>query len=471
MAAVEETAGPVNPLRGEAPPSPAGPAGDADGLVPAPVLAGSSVGQSRGLIFNHFDFIERARAKYGDVFRINVLRRDFRMHVTSHPDSAKALFLAKPDEAPSATGDSPLRPVVGPNTVLTAIGSRHLRQRKLLLPSFHGDAVDAYVASIERTVSAEIDRWRTGDTIELAPRMSDVTLDVIMAGVFGAEPPLEAGTPEAELRRLVRKSLALTTKPWWPLAEAPSLGHDSPRWPVRGQVQPVYDALDTLIRARRAVPEAERGEDILSILLAARDEDGVALTDEEIRMELLTLVLAGHETTANSLAWAMERLTREPVAYSNLREAVRVGGPEADAYVDATIHEAMRLRPVVPMIGRRIQSDWSFGDKRVPAGSLVTVSIVLMHRREDLYPRPHDFLPERFIDAPPGTYEWMPFGGGIRRCLGATLAMAEMRVVLRELTRRVDASADRPQPERERMRNVTLIPARGGRVRVDRIVS
>ncbi len=400
-----------------------------------------------------------------------MLRSDFQLHITCHPDYAKALFLAKPDQAPSSTGESPLRPVVGPDTVLTAIGSRHMRQRKLLLPSFHGDAVQAYVAAIERTIAAEIDGWQAGEVVELAPRMSDVTLDVIMSGVFGAEPPLQAGTPEAELRRLVRHALEQTTKPWWPAMEFPSLGHDSPRWPLRRNVEPVYRALDALVAARRAVPEAERGGDILSLLLAARDDEGVALSDQEIRMELLTLVLAGHETTANSLAWTMERLVREPAAYDALRDAVRGGGEQADAHLDAVIHESMRLRPVVPMIGRRLTGPWQFGGVLVPAGSLVTVSIVLMHRREDLYPRPHDFLPERFLGMPAGTYEWIPFGGGIRRCLGATLAMAEQRVVLRELTRRVDATYDRPAPERERMRNVTLIPARGGRVRLTRVTA
>jgi cytochrome P450 len=208
---------------------------------------------------------------------------------------------------------------------------------------------------------------------------------------------------------------------------------------------------------------------VLSLLLAARDEDGVALSDVEVRMELLGLVLAGHETTANSVAWAMERLVRTPAPYDRLRETVRGTGDEGAAYIEAVIHEAMRVRPVIPMVGRVVQRPWQLGDHQVHAGSAVLANIMLLHRREDLYPNAAAFIPERFLDAPAGTYEWIPFGGGIRRCLGATLAMAEMRIVLRELSQRVDMKFDRPQAERARLRNVTVIPTRGGRVRLTRV--
>jgi cytochrome P450 len=190
------------------------------------------------------------------------------------------------------------------------------------------------------------------------------------------------------------------------------------------------------------------------------------MTDEELRDELLTLVLAGHETTANSLAWTFERLLRTPHAYARLREEVRAGGagePGAD-YVEATIHESMRVRPVVPAIGRRVTVPWQLGEWRLPAGSSVVVSILLVHHREDVYPEPFAFRPERFLGVKPGTYTWIPFGGGIRRCLGATLAMAEQRVVLRAIARRTDMRAPDPAPERARHRNVTMIPERGAQV-------
>ena len=226
--------------------------------------------------------------------------------------------------------------------------------------------------------------------------------------------------------------------------------------------------LYAVIRARRASARAERSHDVLSLLLEARDEEGRPLTDEELRDELMTLVLAGHETTANSLAWTFERLLRTPAAYDRLRELVRSGDRGASAYIEATIHEGMRVRPVIPAIGRLVQRPWRLGEYVVPADTAVAVSVVALHHRHDVYPDPHVFRPERFLDRKPGTYTWVPFGGGVRRCLGATLAMAEQRVVLRAIAARVDLGADDQAPEHPRQRNVTMIPHRGGRVTVRR---
>ena len=220
-----------------------------------------------------------------------------------------------------------------------------------------------------------------------------------------------------------------------------------------------------MIAERRAEGAAE-GErtDVLSLLLHARDEDGAPLTDSELRDELLSLVLAGHETTANQLAWIFERMLRTPVSYDRLRELTRAGGPEGDAYVEATIHEGMRNRPVIPMIVRMVKRPWRFGEYVLPAGTPVAISIVALHHREDVYPDPLAFRPERFLEQKPGTYTWIPFGGGIRRCLGASLAMAEQRVVLEAIARRTDLSVAGAEPEHARQRNVTTIPSRGGRV-------
>ena len=222
-----------------------------------------------------------------------------------------------------------------------------------------------------------------------------------------------------------------------------------------------------LIAERRAAyaPTGQGGPiDVLSLLLEARDEQGQPLTDRELRDELLSLVLAGHETTANSLAWTFERLVRTPEPYDRLRELVRAGGPEADEYVEATIHEGMRNRPVVPMIVRKVTRPWRFGQYVVPAGTPVAVSIVALHHRPDVYPQPFAFAPERFLGRKPGTYTWIPFGGGIRRCLGASLAMAEQRVVLAAIARRTDLRAADPEPEHARQRNVTTIPDHGAQV-------
>ena len=201
----------------------------------------------------------------------------------------------------------------------------------------------------------------------------------------------------------------------------------------------------------------------------ALEEDYAQLTDEELRNELLTLVLAGHETTANQMAWAWERLVRTPDAHARLVDTVRAGGGAGDDdaskhAIETTITEAMRSRPVIPIIGRRVQVPWRLGEYAMPAGSVVSMSILLVHHREDLYPDPFAFRPERWDDRKPGTYEWIPFGGGIRRCLGAALAMAEQRVVVREMARRLDLEAATPEPEHAVHRNVTMIPSKGGRV-------
>jgi cytochrome P450 len=203
---------------------------------------------------------------------------------------------------------------------------------------------------------------------------------------------------------------------------------------------------------------------VLGLLLAARDEEGNALTDRELRDELLTLVLAGHETTANTLAWTFERLVRTPEPYARLREAVRDGGDDGDAYVEATIHEGMRVRPVIPGIARRVTVPWQLGEYRLPPGTPVAMSIALLHHRPDIYPDPFAFRPERFLGRSPGTYTWIPFGGGIRRCLGASLAMIEQQIVLRRMAERVDLRAEDPAPEQARHRNVTMIPQHGARV-------
>jgi cytochrome P450 len=373
----------------------------------------------------------------------------------------RSLFTAKPEEAPSLTGESPLRPIVGPNSVLTAVGPRHMRQRKLLLPPFHGEAVQRYTEMIAEAAEREIDRWPLGTPFQLAPRMQAITLDVIMAGIFGVESEPAPGTPEDGLRRQIRQMVALSTRPEAQLFELLNLASDEPIGPLRAFLAVLDKHVYALIEARRA--DGRERTDILSLLLGAETEEGERLTDQELRDELLTLVLAGHETTANSLAWAFERLLRHPAAYHGLREVAR-SDDDPDGYIEAVIHETMRSRPVIPIIGRRVALPWQLGEYRVPAETPVLLSILLLHHREDVYPDPFAFRPERFLGVKPGTYTWIPFGGGIRRCLGAALAMAEQRVVLRAIARRTQLEPADPAPERARHRNVTMIPGAGASV-------
>jgi cytochrome P450 len=451
-------------LVGDASPSPAGPAPD-DG---APVRLPPALPLPRALQTLRFsvrqiEFVFRARRELGEVFQLRGIVGGEIDAVTSHPDHVRSLFTAKPEEAPSLTGESPLRPIVGPNSVLTATGPRHMRQRKLLLPAFHGEAVQRYTEMIAEAADREIDGWPVGTPFKLAPRMQAITLDVIMAGIFGIEGRPARGTAEHGLRRAVRRVLDLSTRPEAQLAELLNLGRDEPVGMTRVMLGFLDRPLYAVISARRAATDHGERTDILSILLDAETEEGERLTDQELRDELLTLVLAGHETTANSLAWTFERLLRHPAGYDRLRDVAR-SDDDPDGYIEATIHEGMRSRPVIPIIGRRVTVPWQLGEYRVPAGTSVLMSILLLHHRDDLYPDPFAFRPERFLGRKPGTYTWIPFGGGIRRCLGAALAMAEQRVVLREIARRTDLYAPDPRPERARHRNVTMIPEAGARV-------
>ncbi|MCW2991659.1 MAG: cytochrome [Solirubrobacterales bacterium] len=453
----------VDMTGGEAPPSPAGPISEqaAARLAEPPWVPLPRALQVLRFNQRQIEFVFKARRKLGEVFRMQGVGSIDDAVVTSHPDHVKSLFTAKPEDAPSLTGESPLRPIVGPNSVLTAVGPRHMRQRKLLLPPFHGEAIDKYAEMISEAAEREIDRWPVGEPMALAPRMQAITLDVIMAGIFGIEGKPERGTPEHGLRSAVRNLVAASTWPVAQFAELLNIGSDEPVGPTKVGLAMLDRPTYQVIRERRTSDLTGR-RDILSLLLQATTEDGEALTDQELRDELLTLVLAGHETTANSLAWAWERLVRWPDAHDRLREAVR-SGDGADE-VERVILETMRSRPVIPMIGRRVKKPWQLGEYAVPAETPVAMSILLIHHREDIYPEPFAFRPERWETRKPGTYEWIPFGGGIRRCLGAALAMAEQRVVLEAMARRLDLEAEDPRPERAVHRNVTMIPARGARV-------
>jgi cytochrome P450 len=489
-AVTEATAGVSGPddsdeLReGTAPPSAAGPVDETVPIAMPPAVGLPRLLQGAGFGLRPLGFNLSNQRRLGDVWQMRLPTRADAFVVTGHPDHVKSLFTAKPDDAPSATGESPLRPILGPNSVLTLIGPRHMRERKLLLPPFHGEAVQRYVSMIAEVAEREIDRWQVGVPFALAPRMQAVTLDVIMAGIFGVDGRTARDTLEFELRETLRRFLRMSTRPLWALVELQNMGRQEPRGLLRLILRQTDRLLYQVIRERRAAGGGGRN-DVLSLLLEARDEDGQPMSDDELRDELVTLVLAGHETTANQLAWTFERLVRFPEAYDRLREAVRSDSrADADAYVEATIYEGMRARPVIPMIVRLVRRPWRLGSFVVPARTPVAMSIVGIHHREDLYPDPYVFSPERFVgrkqpDDPgadrsneagrrvvrkPGTYTWIPFGGGIRRCLGGALAMAEQQVVLEAIARRTDLAATDPAPEAGRQRNVTMIPQYGGRV-------
>ena len=446
-----------------APASSAGPisAEEAERLPRPPFVQIHPLAQLLHFNQRQIEFVFKARRVLGDVFALRTPEPNG-LIMTSLPDDVRSLFTARPEQAPSLAAESPLRPILGPNSVLTSVGERHMRQRKLLLPPFHGEAIERYTQAIAEATEREIDTWPLNTPFALAPRMQTITLDVIMAGIFGIEGRPKRGTPEHRLRSRTKALVALSSKPIAQVAELMNVRREEPVALTKAGIRFIDQPTYAVIAERRRADDLDERRDILSLLLQARTEEGEELTDDEIRSELLTLVLAGHETTANSLAWAWERLVRNPDAQERLVESVRSGdGEEA---IEMTITETMRSRPVVPIVGRRAMEPWRLGEYAVPADTPILISILLLHHREDLYEEPFEFKPERWLDRKPGTYEWLPFGGGIRRCLGAALAMAEQRAVLEATARRLDLAAEDPAPERALHRNVTMIPARGGRV-------
>jgi cytochrome P450 len=330
-----------SPLIREAPPSPAGPveAAEFEALQQPPEIPLPRWLQVLRFNQRQIEFVFRARRELGDVFRMRGVVPGGPV-ITSHPDHIRSLFTAKPELAPSLTGESPLRPIVGPNSTLTALGERHMRQRKLLLPSFHGKAVARYAEMIREIAEREIDLWQVGRPMALAPRMQAITLDVIMAAIFGIEGRPKVGTPEYGLRLATKELVAASTWRIAQVAELMNIGRDEPVGFTKAGLG-LLDMPTYAVIASRRTSDLEGRHDILSLLLQARTEDGEALTDRELRDELLTLVLAGHETTANSLAWTWERLVRHPDAYDRLRSAVR---DDDNADVDRAVEGTQAAR-------------------------------------------------------------------------------------------------------------------------------
>ena len=358
-ASAEEPAFPD--LVGEAPPSPAGPIEPAElaELGKPPIVPLPRTAQMLRFSQRQIEYVFGARRRIGETFRMRTAMPGGPV-VTSHPDHVRSLFTAKPELAPSLTGESPLRPILGTGSVLTSLGERHMRQRKLLLPPFHGEAIERYTEMITAATERELDRWPLNRPFALAPRMQAITLDVIMAGIFGIEGKPERGTPEDRMRSTVKRLVNASTSPVGQAGELLGIGREDASGVIKLGVAMLDRPTYAVIRARRADEGLAERRDILSLLLQARTEDGETMDDKEVRDELLTLVLAGHETTANSLAWAWERLVRNPEAHEALREATR-NGDNAEEQVEATIIESMRSRPVVPFIGRRVTVPWRFG--------------------------------------------------------------------------------------------------------------
>ncbi|HEX2070386.1 MAG TPA: cytochrome P450 [Thermoleophilaceae bacterium] len=410
-------------------------------------------------------FLESCKRRYGTPFTFKLSPRRT-VVITDDPAVIKQVFTSDPTKLLAGVGNEVLRPLLGPRSVLTLDEPEHMRQRKLLLPPFHGDRMKLYGEVIAAAARREMAGWPVGEPFAVQPSMQAITLEVIMRAVFGVRDDRERLEEIAgPLRRLLDSMADMRRLFTLQVASSKRNGPLSPwRHFRRTLLHPADEVLYEEIRAHRADADVGEREDVLSLLLSARDEDGRGLTDSELHDELMTLLLAGHETTATALSWTLERLVRHPDVLARLTEEVRAG--EGDDYLDAVIKESLRLRPVVPAVARYLTEPTELGGRVLPAGVHITPSIYLTHRNPAVYPDPDAFRPERFLERPAGTYEWIPFGGGTRRCLGATFALFEMKIVLGEVLRGFDLPATDEPDERIARRAITFSPARGGRIRV-----
>ncbi|HEX4186958.1 MAG TPA: cytochrome P450 [Solirubrobacteraceae bacterium] len=410
------------------------------------------------------DLLQRWRARYGDVFTVRLTGFGTGVYVVD-PDAIRELFTGDQSDLLAGEANSFMEPVLGPSSVLVLDGAEHLRQRKLLLPPFQGSRVSAFREVIREATAREIAGWRPGAELVLRERMRALTFEVICRAVFGVT------QPERVARMRERLVAVIDSSPIFMIA-APAradLGPFSPGRHFARRLRAADTVLLEEIERRRREPDLEERSDVLSLLLRARDEQGRPMTDAELRDELFTMLAAGHETTATGLAFAFELLLRNPPALERLRAEIEAGG--GDAYLDAVVKETLRLRPVLDAAERTLTRPRTVAGWELPAGVKVYPAIALVHLREDLYERAHEFRPERFVEDGAESYSWLPFGGGIRRCIGAALAHAEMAEVLRIAVASVELAPLGTRPDPVVLRGITLAPKHGVRVTVERRIA
>jgi len=409
-------------------------------------------------------FLVRYRERYGDIFTVRFPFFGEIVYVAD-PELVKEVFTGSPAVFHAGEANATLlEPALGPNSILSLDDAPHMRQRKLLLPPFHGERVRRYGELIEEVTRQDMETWPVGKPFALRTHTQRITLAVILRAVFGIR-------DQARIDRATRLIDAFSDRVTT-IVRFPALRRDlGPGSPWR-RFLAAREALDAFIyeevALRRAEIKSEKRDDVLSLLLRARHEDGTSMSDAELRDELVTVVGAGHETTATGLAWAMERLLRNRRALGLLRESLAAGRGD---YLEATVKETLRARPVIIDVARKLTAPATIGGYHLPRGTFVLPAIAALHMRADLYPEPQEFRPERFIGAKADTYSWIPFGGGIRRCVGAAFAEFEMRIVLREFVTRAALRAADTTPEKVKVRNITLAPQHGAEVVLERVLS
>jgi cytochrome P450 len=406
-------------------------------------------------------FLERGRARYGKRFTVRFPASP-PFVILSDPDEVKEVFAGPPEVLHPGEGARVLEPLVGKNSVILLDEAAHLEQRKLLLPAFHGEKMARLSGLMAEVAEREVESWPQGKDIPLQPRMGHLTLEIILRAVFGLDP----GERLEALRERLAEMLAFGDRPITlvPIDPEGPVGRVLFKTPAIAGFFALQAEIDELlfelIDERRA--QDEERDDVLTMLLEARHEDGSPMSAQELRDELLTMLVAGHETTATSLAWAFERLVRTPRVLDRLVAELDSDG---DAYLTATIQETLRRRPVLPNVEPRlVMEPFEVGGWTYAPGCCLVPNAYLIHHDPEIYPDPYDFRPERFLDESPGTYTWIPFGGGRRRCIGASFAMLEMQIVLRTVLANREVRPTAAGPELTKRRNITVRPGRGARV-------
>jgi cytochrome P450 len=420
--------------------------------------------QTAGFILGGVRFLEACRRRYGDIVTLGTLF-DSGFVMLFDPELVKQLFQGSNDQLHAGEANALLGPVLGERSVLLLDGAEHLRHRRLMLPTFHGAQMRSWANAMQEAADLEIDSWPVGEAFSMFASMQLLTLRVIIRVVFGYAPGPEADELQRRLRAMIEpvarpRGLLLAQL----LARFGASGERKALTQFEAQRRAVDELLYAEIARRREEPDLAERTDVFSALLLAEDELGQRLSDREVRDELVTLLLAGHETTAVGLAWTFDLLLHSPAIHKRASEG-------DEEYLDAVVKEALRIRPVIPGVGRVVRgAPFRLGDFEIPPGIEINPSIRVIHRRADLYPEPHAFRPERFLGPnPPDTYTWIPFGGGTRRCLGASFALMEMRVVLRRVLERAALRPAERSPEEATFRGITLAPRNGVRVVQDRL--
>jgi len=430
-------------------------------LPPGPRLPAAA--QTVLLLRDWPGFVATCERRYGTMFTLRIASLGTFVYLTD-PDHIKQVFAGDPHTFHAGEANSMLKGLVGEQSVLVVDDEVHADRRRLMLKPFTRAAVDRQTGAMATIAAESIENWPLRTEFAVAPHMSALTLEVILRTVIGAT-DLER---LAALRIAMPKLLDLN----WVAALSIARPELYRVWPWTA-VKKRLVAADRLIYAeiaeRRADPELAQRTDVLAMLIRAADEDGRHITDRELRDQLMTLLAAGHDTTATALSWALERLTRHPHVLEKAVAAARAsaaGDVDGDEYLDAIAREVLRIRPVVYDVGRVLTEPVEIGGYRLPKGVMVVPGVGLVHASAAQYVDPQRFDPDRMVGTVPGPTTWLPFGGGNRRCLGATFALVEMRVVLREVLRRADLQTTSAAGEGQRLKNVTLVPDQGARITV-----